>query len=447
MAVVDNQWLKGSTKQMPGFRWNKARKEAYFDVRAPDGSRHRDVKPFGSVEDARLAFVAYRAKIAKASRAAQSEVKTFSDFFEQHWQSMRGRTKERTFKQDTTNIVTHLLPFFGDDAIEDLTELRIEEFISHAKGRTDARGHPKPLAPATINYCLRMLRKLMHGMRKRKLLSDVPKMPFEKEPIMRNEFSEEEQDAYLAAFDDEDGFMRYIDQNRRFGEAKTCGRYPTARIFGASLKPYSDAAKVYFSRFRESKVWFLTALHTGLRRGDVTTLKWSSVNLRDGFIRVTVQKTGREATVPMSATLRVALLERKNRTVVSEFVIISSDGRPYADSVIKNYHQIAKAIAGITRRVRIHDLRHSFGSRLASAGASELMLKDFFGHESTRMVARYSRPSAASMMVISAALDRTGGLPNGHQIGHQQQITKETLICDQQPDMNKATVTSGLASI
>jgi integrase len=238
-----------------------------------------------------------------------------------------------------------------------------------------------------------MLRKIMHGMRKRKLLTDVPSMPFEKEVLLRLEFGEEAQSAFLAAFSDQDGFMAYLAENRVYGDAKTCTRYPAPRPFGASLKPDSDAARVYFTRFSESRLWFLVALHTGLRRGDVSNLRWPSINFRENFIRVVVQKTGREATVPISATLRAALLEAKARPVFSEYAIVNADGHRYADGIINRYHRTALAIAGIKRRVRVHDLRHSLGSALASAGASELMLKDFFGHESTRMVQRYSRPS------------------------------------------------------
>jgi hypothetical protein len=62
----------------------------------------------------------------------------------------------------------------------------------------------------TIIYSLRMLRKLMHGMRKRKMLTDVPSMPFEKEATLRNELTEEEQAAYLSAFDNEAGFHSYL---------------------------------------------------------------------------------------------------------------------------------------------------------------------------------------------------------------------------------------------
>jgi hypothetical protein len=97
-------------------------------------------------------------------------------------------------------------------------------------------------------------------MRKRKLLTDVPSMPFEKETILRNEFSEEEQTCYLGAFDDEKGFHHYLDTHRVLGPEKASTRFRSERRFGASLKPCSDAAGIYFSRFSEAKLWFLTAL-------------------------------------------------------------------------------------------------------------------------------------------------------------------------------------------
>ena len=416
-------------KQETGFRWDKKNKIAYFDIRDVEGRRYRELLAFPSVEDAKSAFAKLRSSL-KTSKQPAAPAKTFGEFYTEHWKDLRGKTKDRTFNQDTKHVEAHLLPFFGNDVISDLGEVRIEAYVAHAKDRK--------IGAATINYSLRMLRKLMHGMRKRKMLADVPSMPFEKEPTLRNEFTEEEQAAYLGAFDDLSAFHAYLDATRVLGPQKASSRFQSARRFGGSLKPQSEAASVYFSRFRDAKTWFLTALHTGLRRGDVTNLKWSAINFTEGFIRVTMQKTGREATIPLSSTLRAALLERRSRQVVSEYVIINAEGHRYGDSIINRYHRIAKSIAGITRRVRIHDLRHSFGARLASAGASELMLKDFFGHESTKMVQRYSRPSSTAMKLIAAALDGTGPGPVGHQIGHPAPAKVEQLVRKQQPENEEA---------
>src|ERR1019366_602818 len=66
-----------------------------------------------------------------------------------------------------------------------------------------------------------------------------------------------------------------------------------------------------------------------------------------------------------------------------------------------------KALAGITRRLRLHDLRHTFASRLASRGVGLQIIAKALGHRSTRMTERYARPSReAAMRAIVEALDR-----------------------------------------
>ncbi len=51
----------------------------------------------------------------------------------------------------------------------------------------------------------------------------------------------------------------------------------------------------------------VTALSTGLRRGDVCRLKWSSVNLKTGALSVKTSKTGAAVTLPIMDTLRAVL--------------------------------------------------------------------------------------------------------------------------------------------
>lgn len=321
---------------------------------------------------------------------------TFGEYVERYWHIMTGRTSPRTFKNDTTMVRTHLVPFFKDDRLESIKADRLNQYVAALKQRTDANGQPAPLAPSTINFVLRMMRKILLHARDSDtpVIVKVPKMPFQKEATLHNEFSAAERAADLAAFDDEQGFMQKLAENRVYGEAKTCDRYKSPRRFGASLKPDSEGARVYFSRFQQAKLWFLVALHTGLRRGDVTQLKRSAVNMEEGFIRLPTEKTGQEAAIPISNTLRQALAASERQHLVpSEFVIVTPEGKPYADSVINDYHRLALAIAGIKRHVRVHDLRHSFGSACASASATPLMLKSFFGHTTTKMSERYSRPS------------------------------------------------------
>jgi integrase len=73
-----------------------------------------------------------------------------------------------------------------------------------------------------------------------------------------------------------------------------------------------------------------------------------------------------DTTSPISNTLRAVFRDCRERPVVSEYVFVDGEGRRFNAQAIDRYHHLALAIAGITRHVRVHDLRHSFGSTLAS---------------------------------------------------------------------------------
>lgn len=72
------------------------------------------------------------------------------------------------------------------------------------------------------------------------------------------------------------------------------------------------------------------------------------------------------------------------------------------------YYAIAKHLAGITRRCRLNDLRHTFASNLASDGVSLLIIRDGLGHTTTRMSERYAKPSPKALEQMRASLNRRG---------------------------------------
>jgi integrase len=162
-----------------------------------------------------------------------------------------------------------------------------------------------------------------------------------------------------------------------------------------------------FQQFQRSKPLFTVALETGLTRGDLLGLRWTSVNLREGFIRVKRQKTGVEAVIPISRACRVALGECRSRRVVGENVFLTESGRLYAVSVVVRYFERAKRIAGIRRRFRFNDLRHTFASNLSSRGVANQLIAKALGHTSARMTEGYARPSEAALEIVRKALDAT----------------------------------------
>lgn len=207
-------------------------------------------------------------------------------------------------------------------------------------------------------------------------------------------------------FQDEESFRKHIAARRVLGAIRASNHFAPARRFGGGMRPDSAAAGAYFERYRELREFFIVAVEPGLRAlTDLRSLTWSSVDFRRGFIRVVMQKTEQEAEIPISAAGREALRVCELRAAGSVYVFVDAKGKRFATSRIRRAFLLAKAIAGITRRFRPHDLRHTFGCRLADRNVSLQKIAKALGHTSTRMAERYASPSAESMREIAHALD------------------------------------------
>ena len=75
-------------------------------------------------------------------------------------------------------------------------------------------------------------------------------------------------------------------------------------------------------------------------------------------------------------------------------------------TTIRRYFQIAKEVSGITRRLRFHDLRHTFASDLVSAGVPEPWIRGALGQRDERALKRYAKPREESLRAVADALDK-----------------------------------------
>jgi site-specific recombinase XerD len=74
---------------------------------------------------------------------------------------------------------------------------------------------------------------------------------------------------------------------------------------------------------------------------------------------------------------------------------------------------------------RLHDLRHSFCTKLAEAGVPESTMLDMMGHVSSTMLRRYSHIRAQSRRDAIAALEGRGslGVPKeSPKVGNSRQM-------------------------
>jgi integrase len=155
---------------------------------------------------------------------------------------------------------------------------------------------------------------------------------------------------------------------------------------------------------------FLTAVRTGLRRGELVALRWGDIQfgneqdsnrfilVRHNYVRRehTTTKSRKSRRVDMSRELRRVLIELRDARLLGaylkgqndiseEFVFPSRDGSILdPDNLYHRYFIPVLTRAGI-RKIRLHDLRHTFGSLLIQNGASVVYLKEQMGHSSIQV--------------------------------------------------------------
>lgn len=389
-------------KQLPGFRYDAKLRTAFLDGYVPrtDGKVRRrktveNVTRAGALE----AWKAFRADLA-SGRAIDGPM-TFGAFIAREYPKIDAALKPSTRRSQKTLLARHLLRCFEHTLLEAITTVAVIDF------KTDLR--ERGLGAVYINNAVRLLKTLLRQAVERDAVAEYPikkKIKKERETLLRLEFSPSERAAFLATFNDETAFHRHLDATRRTGPEITSAHFHAPRRFGGGMRGGSPAARAYFQRFRELREFFIVALETGLRnRSDLRSLRWGDVDFANEWIRVVMQKTEHEALIPMSRACRAALVACRARTPRSVYVFVNAAGTRWSVTRIRRTHALAKAIAGITRRARLHDLRHTFASRLASRNVSLQMIAEALGHTTTKMAERYARPSQEALRRITAALD------------------------------------------
>ena len=131
----------------------------------------------------------------------------------------------------------------------------------------------------------------------------------------------------------------------------------------------------------------ITALNTGLRKGNVLNLKWSNIDLRNGFILIDMTKNGERLEMPINETLRKTLLDIPRRLDGGYVFHDPITDRPYQD--VRDSFTSACRRAGI-RDFHFHDLRHTFASHLIMAGVDLTTVSRLLGHKDIKMTLRYA---------------------------------------------------------
>jgi integrase len=137
------------------------------------------------------------------------------------------------------------------------------------------------------------------------------------------------------------------------------------------------------------KYAILLALNTGMRKGEILSLRWENVNLERNFITVTAveAKSKRIRRIPINSELRKLFIKLNLTRNGNSYVLQNPmTGQPYRD--FQRSWKTLLTKTGIDG-VRFHDCRHTFASHFLMNGGDLYTLKELLGHRELNTTARY----------------------------------------------------------
>lgn len=261
--------------------------------------------------------------------------------------------KASTLRSYESNLDTHILPALGDKPLTGLTRDACKAFVTILR--------QKGLAPKTRMNIVRCLSTILTEATEQGL----------------------------------------IDVNPTFRMGRFCADPDAVK---QEIRPLTrdecdrllDVASASFPGYY---TFFLTALRTGMRLGELIELKWADVDLSAGCLHVQRGRTARKVSSPKSKKARnVDLSPQLARELAlarrlgpipgilkedSAHCFLTETGRPLdADNFRHRVFYPVLEKAKLTGDVRIHDLRHTYASHLVAAGTPLAYVKDQMGHSS-----------------------------------------------------------------
>ena len=151
-------------------------------------------------------------------------------------------------------------------------------------------------------------------------------------------------------------------------------------------------------------VMAVVAVATGLRRANVTGMRWDQVNMQRRSVTFEHKrmKNGKPFTVALNDTALGAI--RKQVGKHGEYVFPRADGQRIREIPSKTWKKAIEA-AGI-EDFHWHDLRHTWASWLRQDGKGLDMIQELGGWSSAEMVKRYAHQSVEHLREAAGTIDR-----------------------------------------
>lgn len=314
----------------------KGRSAWYVTVREPDTGRVITLKG-DSRDDADAKALEYRAKKKRKSKEILPVVASSTPTFRERCTAHLRTLQPNTAKNELYLVNEVYLPILGNKPIDRITAKDLKKIVE----KLESKGNK----PNTIKRRFNLIRAILNKAVADGLIGSAPvlKVPSGKDAVVMP---------------------------------------PTK----AEIRRLLDQAAPHIKRA------IILAAHTGLRAGrrELLAVTWDNVDFDDEAIRVVSAKKGGLPwrNIPISPDL-LPLLKRWHEEDLGHGHIVNYRGKPVGD--VKKAWAATKERAGITRRLRMYDLRHAFVTDIMSGGVDLTTAAYLAGHADPRTTAKVYR--------------------------------------------------------
>jgi integrase/recombinase XerD len=159
-------------------------------------------------------------------------------------------------------------------------------------------------------------------------------------------------------------------------------------------------------RCRKDRVILTTCYAAGLRISEAVHLKAAHIDSRRMVIRVEQGKALKDRYVMLSAKLLEILRNYWKAERPKEWLFPGAyPGRPITTGAVEDACKKAHPLAGLSKPVTPHSLRHAFAVHLLESGVDVRTIQLLLGHRSLATTARYLRIATNKVCATSSPLD------------------------------------------
>ena len=348
----------------------------WIDYYDGDGRRHRKrIGPQKTV--AQLALKDVRVKIAKGEYLGIYEEKKtfFKDFSGKYLKMVQPNLSPTSYVRFEGIINNHLEKAFPCYLYR-ISKKQVQEYIQKRSEEVE---------PATVNQEIKRLRHMLNKAIEWGYLKENPCKGIKnlKEPS---------------------GRIRYLSHNEMDKLLKACDVSSLTENPNNKGRTFSKMITVYLKPIVQ------IAMHSGMRRGEIISLRWKDIDFKERRIILEKTKNNERRAIPMNGTL-CRVLQSLPIHLHAEKVFPDING-----NMVSVAFERACKRAGI-EDFRFHDLRHTFASYLTMGGGNIRTVQTLLGHKDLRMTMRYSHLSPEHLREAVSILDKSlNSISNGHSV-------------------------------